>query len=298
MVVWWVLASLAVVGAITWVVALKADIRHLSRQVSVLAPTGTQAHLTTTTFDPDVVSLVEHVNQMLDRQRDVLNASAVSDAALKSALTNLSHDLRTPLTAAIGYLQMAQTTNDQADKKRYLEIAAARLDGLNELLNQVFTLSQLVEGAMVLSTDRIDLTEQVRAALAEAYPELERHGFAITVDLPAEPVFCNGDRAAIARVLSNLLSNVCNHGTGYVHIRLSETTVEIANQVGDPRAIDPTAIFTRFYTDDQSRTNRHTGLGLAIAQQLTTAMGGRIWATVDGDSLTVHLHLQPRAQAD
>ena len=300
MVVWCVCASLASIGAIGWLIAVKTDLRQMRRQVAVLAPTGTQAHITTTTFDAEVTRLIREVNLMLDRHRASLGAAAASEAALKSALTNLSHDLRTPLTAAIGYLQMAQATGYGVgtgepgapdDRPGHLEIAVARLVALGEWLDQVFSLTKLAEGATVLSAARVNLTEQVQAALAEAYPRLERGGFTTTVRLPDAPVFCRGDERAIARVLANLLSNVVSHGTGEVSVAVEGTTVEIANQVADPAAVDPEAMFTRFYTGDQSRTNRHTGLGLAIASELARAMGGRLGAAVEGDRLVARLTL-------
>ena len=295
MVVWCVLASLACIGAMGWLAVLKSDVRQLSRNMEKLAPTGTRAHLTTTSFDADITRLIEHINQMLDRHREAVNEATGSEAALKAAMTNLSHDLRTPLTAAVGYLQMATTdqTDERATQARHLKLATARLESLRALLDGVFALTQLIEGTAAVATDRVDLAELVRASVADTYAELERRSFAITVDVPDEPVMCAGDAGAITRILSNLLSNVLAHGTGRVRICLDGTTVEIANQVADPTALDTTAMFTRFYTGDQSRSNRHTGLGLAIAQQLTQAMGGHLAAFVNDDQLVMRLQLPP-----
>jgi len=250
----------------------------------------TNARLTTTTFNKDIVNLTESINLMLGKNRQDYIEVQRMEAILKRAITNISHDLRTPLTSAKGYLQMAENSNiDDETRTRYLAIIRGRLDALTVLLNSLFAFSRAVEGDITLQP--MNIGNALRDTLVDSFSEIESKGFIVETSIPDTPVYCLCDEEAFKRVLQNLITNAIVHGKDYLSVRLSDGVIEIANKSDAMQHIDVHSIFERFYTADASRTNKCTGLGLAIAKELITKMGGSISATKDGGIFTVCIRL-------
>jgi signal transduction histidine kinase len=261
-------------------VLLKADIRQMARQIDEL--TDTNAKLTTATFDRDVTVLATRVNGLLDRQKRVLLERDRAEVNLKRAITNISHDLRTPLTAAIGYLQMLD------ERERYVPIIKERLTALSALLDSFFEFARAVEGNTPLSPQRLNLCAVLRDVLSAFYMDFK--DFTMETDIPETPLFVICDENALRRVLQNLFRNAAVHGKGFLRVTARENTVTVAN--GTDFEVDAERIFERFYTSDPARTGQSTGLGLAIAREIVTRMGGDIFAEYGGHTLAVTLVLR------
>ena len=287
-----VLLAVAFIAAVCKLCLMKNDIRQLGKKLSDIAHTDTNARLVTNTGDKSVSALIESVNAMLKQNRlDHLNAQH-TEAELKRAITNISHDLRTPLTAARGYLQMLESAElDPETRARYLEIIRGRLDSLAVLMSNLFEFAKIIEGNTSFEIQEVNISNILRDALSEAYRELEYKGFRVDIDIPDTPVICHGDPDALQRVLQNLLKNVCTHGKTYLRVRLTENKIEIANQADGLDKIDVAHMFERFYTSDASRNNKNTGLGLAIAKELTEGMGGQLLANRERDMLVMQVVL-------
>ena len=293
MIMLWIACGLLATGfavaAMKWLL-LKREIRQLGGKLGEIIKTDTNAHLATSTFDADIISFVESVNGVLDKGRlDYLNALR-TETDLKRAITNISHDLRTPLTSAKGYLQMIKNGKlDEETTSRYLSIIQGRLDALTELMDSLFAFSRAVEGNVTLN--RVNVGNVLRDALSNNFPELENKGFVVENYIPDAPVYCLCDENALARVLQNLIKNACVHGKDYLRMGLANGTIEIANKAEGLEQLDTDRIFERFYTIDAARTNKRTGLGLAIAKELTEKMGGSISAAIVDDMLVVRVGL-------
>ena len=269
---------------------IKKDICKMGGKLADISQIDTNARLTTTTFNKDIVNLTESINLMLGKNRQDYIEVQRMEAILKRAITNISHDLRTPLTSAKGYLQMAENSNiDDETRTRYLAIIRGRLDALTVLLNSLFAFSRAVEGDITLQP--MNIGNALRDTLVDSFSEIESKGFIVETSIPDTPVYCLCDEEAFKRVLQNLITNAIVHGKDYLSVRLSDGVIEIANKSDAMQHIDVHSIFERFYTADASRTNKCTGLGLAIAKELITKMGGSISATKDGGIFTVCIRL-------
>jgi len=268
----------------------KKDLRKISEKLTEITHIDTNARLVTDTFDKDISKLVKSINHMLQKSRqDYLEVQRM-EAVLKRAITNISHDLRTPLTSAKGYLQMAENGElDQETMLRYLRIIRDRLDALTILMDSLFAFSRAVEGNITIS--RINVGNTLRDTLVGNFAELESKGFVVETNIPDAPIYCMCDEEALKRVIENLIANATIHGKDYLRIRLLDTTIEIANKAYDLHQIDVHNIFERFYTADTSRTNKRTGLGLAIAKELTEKMGGNISAQKIDDMVVISVQL-------
>ncbi|MCL1918939.1 MAG: HAMP domain-containing histidine kinase [Peptococcaceae bacterium] len=306
-----ILLGMALAAALGGLFLLKRDVRQLGYTLKTIAQTDTRTQLTTNTFDPDITALAESINIMLERhQRDLLEKTH-AEAALKSALTNISHDLRTPLTSALGYLQMLEDGNGQEESSeplppqkscgsrgpepseccqekqvRYLATVRERLEALSGQMNTLFEFARLIEGHTPFNVQKINICNVLRDTLSVTYSELESRGFTVDISIPDTPVICLADEDALGRVLQNLIKNVYVHGKERMSVRLDGSVIEIANKTDilSLSASGPGHLFERFYTSDVSRNSKNTGLGLAIAKELTERMGGRISAHVEAEN--------------
>jgi len=276
---------------------IKNDIRQINRDLALIKSEDTNSKLTTQTFDKDVCELCCNINAVLDERRRIAVECETSNAEFKRAITNISHDMRTPLTSALGYVQMLQA-EDLPDEKRaeYIGIVESRLKSLSSLMNSLFEFARIIEGDAEPDIQKVNVANTVRDALSEFYAELTAKGFAVEVDIP-DNAYCLCDERSLRRILQNLLKNTCAHGKELLRVSvragISESVIEIANKA-DLSGVDVAKIFERFYTADASRSVGNTGLGLAIAKELTERMGGSITATTDsenGDTLTVRVKL-------
>ena len=284
-------------------VLIKREVRQIKKNLEKILATETNAHLQTTTFDKDMVALAESMNVLLEKTRKDYLKMLQTETDLKRAITNISHDLRTPLTSAKGYLQMIEDEQLEPEKRaHYFEIVKSRLNALTELLDSLFAFSCALEGNLTVKA--VDVAYILRETLLSNYLELESRGFTVKSQIPETPVTWYCDEEALERIIQNLIKNAYVHGKNTLNVKLVEENfefendkskdmmIEISNEVEHPQEIDTCAIFQRFYTADAARTNKRTGLGLAIVKELTEKMGGSISARIEGKCLVVKIRLK------
>lgn len=288
-----ILLGLLLAAALLKWFLLKRDIRQLLAKLEAIIQSDTNARLTTDTFDKDIVRLAESINKMLQRNRRDLFEKYRAEADLKRAITNISHDLRTPLTSALGYLQMMEAASlEEETRSRYIAIVRGRLEVLSQLMNSLFEFARVIEGTTSYVLQKVNIGNPVRDALLAHYAELEEKGFVVDAEIPDTPVYCLCDGDVLRRILQNLLKNVCIHGHSFLRIRVENGVIEIANKADGLNELDTERIFERFYTADASRTSKNTGLGLAIVKELVLRMDGTITAGVTGECLVIRLTLK------
>ena len=269
---------------------LKREIRALHRRLTEILKTDTNAHLTTTTADQDVAALAVSINALLDEVRQAEFQKNCAESDLKRAVTNISHDLRTPLTAALGYLQLLESADMDADTRAaYLDTVRGRLLSLSALMDSLFEFARVSEGGQAYSIEKVNVLDLLRNVLAASYTELAARGITVHADIPDAPLYYMADKDALQRILQNLIKNVYQHGHKEMRIRVHGQMLELANKAADVENLDAERIFERFYTADMSRTGKNTGLGLAIAAELARRMGGQLSAAVEGGMLVMRL---------
>jgi signal transduction histidine kinase len=274
--------------AVAWrYFSLKRDLRKMTAMLEYIRENDTNARLVTTTHDADISALIHSANETLAQSREGYFELLKTEAAMKRAITNISHDLRTPLTSATGYLQMLDTA-DEATRARYLRIISGRLDTLAVLMQRLFEYTRAAEGEIHIS--RVNIADVLRDAIAAMYSQLEAGGFTVEANIP-DACFAPCDEHALARILANLLDNAVAHGHSHLRVTLTAgnpPVIEISNSIEE--APDTAHIFDRFYTADAACTGKRTGLGLAIAQNLAGKMGGTITASVEGKTMIMRIH--------
>ena len=250
--------------------------------------------------DPAVAELARAVDRHLDAdlERDLRRRAA--DERFREQLAALSHDIRTPLAGAQGYLQLAQRADDPERAARYLERAGERLAAMRVLVDDLFTYARAADPSWEPELERCDLAQAVTEALAARYEAFAAHGWEPDVRFgEASSVLAAPD--ALARVIANLLENALAHGAGAPTVCVVGTSLMVANPVAPEVAarLDPARLTERFYQGDASRSSGGTGLGLAVARALTESMGGTLAVDViagEPSSFLARVELRPAPQ--
>ena len=288
----WVLAAglaLVALGLGIKVALLRHGIKGLRRDLVERRGQETNTLLSLPCRDRELRRLASALNQELRTLRQERLRYQQGDKELKEAVVNISHDLRTPLTAISGYLQLLQGQDLPPDTRRYLEQIESRTESMKRLTEELFRYS-VVMSEENLAREPVDLRRAVEEALLSFYGALEGRGIEPQVRLPEEKVERLLDPAAVNRVLGNILTNALKYSAGDLEVTLEESgRLTFSNAAP---GLDPVAagrLFDRFYTVEAARNS--TGLGLSIAKELTQRMGGEMGAELHGGRLTVWLEL-------
>lgn len=244
--------------------------------------------------DSTLETLLSQINSLLEDKESEQRSLRARELELRRQIANISHDLRTPLTSILGYLQLLEQENlPPEDRKEALEIIRGRALALQSMITSFYDLSRLEAGEYPLQREQVQLYPLLAELLADFYSDFEAAG--LTVELALEehlpPVW--GDRSAILRLFTNLIQNVLKHGTGLLTVRLAaEGQGQVAaftNDAPDLTQEDVTHVFDRFFTADKMRSGRNTGLGLAIVRELSRRMGIELSARLEQERFTVEL---------
>lgn len=271
-----------------WVYILhKRQIRTLREKLKYIQQRTSHIQLTVDFPSKDVTELVDTMNEIFSFYQQQLITLEKKEISVKETITNLSHDLRTPLTVIRGYTQILLNAEAlDTEEKDMIEIINERVNALNILMDQLFEFARLEAGEIELSYSRVNLNAILRSVAVSFYQVFEDKGIVPELSIANEPFYFNGDEKAITRVFTNIVYNALTHGEGdYRIISYEEQEKYIfifQNKAGDIAQSDIDKIFDRFYTTDKSRSKKTTGLGLTISKNLTLQMGGTIEADLEG----------------
>lgn len=224
-------------------------------------------------------TLSSEINHVIDREREAQASKGKVERELKEAISGMSHDLRTPLTAIIGYMQLVEQTDlSEEERNKYLSIAKQRALRLQQLIQNFFSLSVVEADDYPLQMEQIEFTALVKDVLLSYYDQFQEMDAELKIDMPDEQVRVMADRVACNRVIENILLNTIQHAEGAVHISLSVEGNMVYFTVHNEMShadIKPDQVLDKFYTADQTR--RYSGgLGLAIVKSLMKRMDGTV----------------------
>ena len=230
--------------------------------------------------------LADVVNVQLRRLRVQRNRFRRGDAELKNAVTNISHDLRTPLTAICGYLDLLEKEEKSENAERYIGIIRNRSEMLIRLTEELFRYSVILAGENHTPWEPVDLNRALEESVAAFYTALSERNINPRIRMPEEKVIRILDGSALSRIFSNLLQNAVKYSGGDLGVTLSGTgEIVFANTAPGLDEIQLGRLFDRFFTVESAR--KSTGLGLAIARDLAERMGGSISAEYGEDRLRI-----------
>lgn len=270
-----------------------AHLRHCTKEIAQsfrdrLAE-DTNTLIDVSTGDPYIRRLASQINVQLRLLRQERRRFQQGDRELKEAVTNISHDLRTPLTAISGYLDLLEREEHSEKTERYLASIRNRTEALKGLTEELFRYS-VVTSSQELKPERLDVVSVLEESLLSFLATLEQRGIQPQISLPESPLWRELDPGALNRVFSNILSNALKYADGDLTVTMTEGgRITFSNHAPGLNALTVARLFDRFYTVEMGRNS--TGLGLSIARILTERMGGRLEALYENGVLSIQLTL-------
>lgn len=285
-------------GALPIGASYTLELRRMARFLRERDPRS-NGRLTTGAPTPGLTDLADAVNAQLDRADSVRIDDLRHRQEFQRDLSALSHDIRTPLTGAKGYLQLAAADEDPAVRARHLAAATERIDGTAALLDQLFSYTKASDPDLALDMGPIAIRPLLEQVLLGHYPEFEQRGWEPSVDFEDDACTTEADREALTRIFENLVANALRYGSDALRVEQQVARDErrahlvFSNRVEDPAHIDEQRLFERFYQADSTRGGCGAGLGLSTAAKLAEVMGMEISAHMEGDVLSIELELSP-----
>lgn len=272
----------------------RREMHHILEQLDFLEKEDSNYLLTSVCAVGKTPKVISAINRVIEKMRKQEQELRKVNKSYRESITSISHDIRTPLTSVKGYIQMLQNPEIAEEKKEeYTNIIEHRLDDLSDMLNQLFEYARIEAGELELDMEKLNAGNLFAETVSMFYEDFAKRGCEPEVQLSEKPMFIMADRQAVVRILENLIKNALVHGMGrykFAMVPVKEQVVfRISNETDSIEEQDLERIFERFYTTDQSRSRKTTGLGLAIAKKFTEQMGGTIQAYFDEGYFTVEV---------
>ena len=277
-----------------WVWTQRRALKGAAAQLRELTRGGSTARLRMAVPNRAAEELLEGVNLLLELRREDQSRWLERERSLRQQIANVSHDLRTPLTSILGYLQLLEDPSlPEGERREYLAVVESRAKALQSLITGFYDLSRLEGGEYPLEQEPVNLYTSLSGLLAAFYNDFTDRHFDMTVELSEHLPPVQADNGGVLRVFTNLIRNALDHGQGKMTVRLWQEGDKVvslfANETDELTAEDLPHIFDRFFTSDKMRTGRNTGLGLAIVKTLAEQMGCRLTAELENGMFAIRV---------
>ena len=265
------------------------ELRSLNGQLGEIAE-GSHIELTAEGRGREMLALCRILNRILEEKDRNYIQYEKAEKLLKQNIAGLAHDIRTPLTGAMGYLQLARECAQEDRRARYLQAAETRLEELEEMLEEMFLYTKLAGGEIQLSMEQVQVLPVLSSCLLGLYAEFEEKGTEPEVSFESEGYRVYADEEALGRIFRNLIQNALIHGTGGISISQTGNRMIFENPAPQNSKLNIEQMFDKFYKSDPSRKKGSSGLGLFIVKELMLKMGGDAAAELQGNSLRIILY--------
>ncbi len=288
-----ILAILLVVYQTIRLLSLKSEMKKLGRQLHDYNSQITNKKIDMALLDQHFEKVGMEINRLFDKYVKANRERIRTEDELKQMIANMSHDLRTPLTSIIGYIQMAESEAiSEEERKQYISIAKKRANRLESLLHDFFELSVIESAEYQLNMERVNLKNVIVDVLMTFYDRFQAKRLEPVMNIPDWDVFIMADKSAVTRVIENLIANASKYATNnsiVISMEEKKSGVRfcIQNEAHHLTEKDVKLLFERFYIADQSRTGKSTGLGLSIVRSLMEKMDGRVAGELNDGQLRI-----------
>lgn len=275
---------LAILSAkIIW---MRKSIEELRTGFSEKLESDTNTLISISSRDKTICHLANDINIQLRKLRKQQLRFQLGDMELKNAITNISHDLRTPLASICGNLDLLEQEYLPETAARYVEVIRNRSMVLTQLTEELFRYSVIMTAKNDMAREPVVINNMLEESIAASYTSLMEQNIHPEIQMPQEKVIRMLDRSALTRVFSNLLNNAMKYSDGDLHITLSKTgEIIFSNTASGLTEVQVGKLFDRFYTVETAR--KSTGLGLAITRTLVEQMNGTVSAQYENSRLSI-----------
>ncbi|MGH4122721.1 MAG: sensor histidine kinase [Clostridium sp.] len=281
-----------IVILVTLIFRYKRDIKYISKQIT--KNKDGYPNIRINTLDKDIENLVLCINDLYEKNQKINIKVRHREEELRRSIANLSHDLRTPLTSIMGYMQLVKTKNLRVeDSAKYIDIIERRTVTLQSLITSFFELSRIESNEYKFDLKAVNLSDLLCETIALFYNDFVNKAIEPDIKVNEKVPSIIADEKAVMRIFSNLIDNMLKYGEKNVIIALRKEkdyiVTEFKNYAPNLKGEHVEHIFDRFFTADLARSDKHTGLGLSITKALVEHLGHKIEAVLNDGMLIIKI---------
>lgn len=285
-----VILLIIVIRLVIHIRAIKKEMKNLKNELYLTRDKSYNRMLTISLIDKDLSALTAEMNKNLDYQKQLKLSTEKSERALKQSVSDIAHDLRTPLTVIKGNLQLLETEEQLSDHAlEHIRICSQRADAMKTMADDFFELSVLESDHTPVILMKVNITNLMMQLIADNEAVIRSKGIYPDIILPDKTVFISADEKMVMRMCENLLNNVLKYAeesfTAEISVSDNICTVTFSNPVYEGRIIDTDRLFDRTYRADKARQGTGAGLGLYIVKLLAEKQNGKVNARLSDNRL-------------
>lgn len=299
----WLIVSLVLLAVVLYLVirnfVLKRQINNIKNALVETRNNKNNQQITVTLIDKQLTELAKEININLEYQKKLKYDAAESEETLKKSVSDIAHDLRTPLTVIIGNMQMLNQDGKLDEKdKEYLNTCYQKAMVLKNMIDNFFEMSVLESDAQKVELSNVNLTNLIMQFVIDYEAVIREHNLVPEIKLPDKTIFVYGDESLIVRMCSNLVGNILKYATDDFSISLLpdyETgfcEVVFGNSISQKNDLNPKSLFDRTYRGDKARSGNGAGLGLYIVKLLAQKQGMSVDADIEANKLLIKLKMK------
>ena len=277
---------------VTLYALLHKEIRNINNQLNTINKSKTNSKVLISSSNKEIKNLTLEINKTLEEKLKTDAKHKKMDLEIRQAIANISHDLRTPLTSIIGYIQLMEDNSlSENEKNQYIDIIKKRAKSLQVLISSFYELSRLEEKEYKFELQSVNLYDIMCDLIALSYNDFVTKKIEPNIDIDEQIPLIIADENAVKRIISNLIQNMIKYSNKFIFISLKNNKDHIVmtftNDAPNLSEDDVSHLFQRFFTADRTRSGKSTGLGLAITKELVEQMGHEIFAELSKDKLSI-----------
>ena len=292
-----IILSLICIVLFSYLVMLKRQIRNIVDELKSNRQESYNKQIRVQLFDRDLTELAKECNYNLDYQTQCKRRAKHQEQVTRQSISDIAHDLRTPLTVVKGNLQLLKQGGTLDEKEQqYLQVCEAKTEELKYMVDDFFELSMLESDDFKVELAAVNLTTLLLNVILEHEILIRENGLQPNIDLPEKTLLVQGNPQLLERIFGNLLGNIFKYAREEFSVRLMDEAqsciVEFANPVSNSHSIDVIHLFDRTYMADASRSKPGTGLGLYIVKVLAGKQGAEVSARIEKEQLVIAIRLK------
>lgn len=282
-----VVLSILVITLLIRVVTTNIELKNITRELKEITEKDTNLLLSTSSGDKSIKILVDSLNKELKKLLSLKREYSKGIFDVKKSAENIAHDIRTPLTAIKGYVDLLEEEELSKEGRKYLDIIRGRTQYLKSLTDELF-LSLSMKSRGVLNLSDIDAKSILEEALVSNYKEFEKKGMTPSFITPNEKVILKADSKALYRVYSNIISNALKYGEGEFKVEMDEKGNTIfSNLAPNMDSVEANRLLDRYYTISDAKAS--SGIGLSISKEILQEMGGELKVKLENNRLYISI---------
>ena len=290
-----IILIIVIIILLTYLFLYHNEVKHISKEIDNIKDLDSNTLIHSKYNLKNINNLIYKINNLLTESKNIKIDYGNKNKSLMKMMTNISHDLRTPLTSALGYIDIILKSDlSEEEKKKDLITIEKRLRRLEELISSFFEFSRIISTNKLPTLKKINLISILEESVIVFYDDYKKNNRKILLDCNQRKIIINSNKMLLTRIFENLIGNAYKHSNSDLIIKvekLNKVKIIFSNQLLD-NDIDIDRIFDEFYTVDISRTKEGTGLGLAIAKEFTKQLNGNIYAKKNNGQLKIIIELK------